>query len=106
MVPPTGVSSFPLIIRWGMEKFAGSRQGAGLHRTLCLDQVPSLWQEREAVCEDKVNPSAHLKSGREMQEHEEKEKIGDRDLEKLESNNPSAYPYVIWFGKVKLSPCT
>lgn len=106
MVPPTGVSSFPLIIRWGMEKFAGSRQGAGLHRTLCLDQVPSLWQEREAVCEDKVNPSAHLKSGREMQEHEEKEKIGDRDLEKLESNNRSVYPYVIWFGKVKLSPCT
>lgn len=62
MVPPTGVSSFPVIITWGMEKLVGSRQGVGWHRMLCLDQVPSLWQEREDVCVANWYPSSHLES--------------------------------------------
>lgn len=66
-VPLTGVSSFPVITRLGMEKLVGSRQGVGLHRTLCLDQVPSLWQEREPVCVAKLYPSSHLESERERE---------------------------------------
>lgn len=53
-VPFTGVSCFPVIIRLGTDELLGSRQGVGLHRTLCLDQVPSLWHEREPVCVDGV----------------------------------------------------
>lgn len=76
MVPPTGVSSFPVIITWGMEKLVGSRQGVGRHRMLCLDQVPSLWQEREGICVANWYPSSHLES--------EKVKVKKRksDLEK------------------------
>lgn len=73
MVPPTGVSSFPVITRWGMEKLVGSRQGVGRHRMLCLDQVPSLWQVREAVCVANWYPSSHLESKRET--HEKKKKM-------------------------------
>ncbi len=62
MVPPTGVSSFPVITTWGMEMLFGSMQGVGRHRMLCLDQVPSLWQEREAVCVANRYPSSHLDS--------------------------------------------
>lgn len=65
MVPPTGVSSFPLITTWGMEKLVGSGQGAVRHRMLCLDQVPSLWQEREAVWLANSYPSSHLECKRE-----------------------------------------
>lgn len=39
----------------------GSRQGTGRQRMLCLDQVPSLWQEREAACVASLYPSSHLK---------------------------------------------
>lgn len=61
-VPPTGVRSFPVITRWGMEKLLGSRQGVGRHRTLCFDQVASLWQDREAVCVANSYPSSHLQT--------------------------------------------
>lgn len=71
-VPPTGVSSFPVTTRWGMVKLVGSGQGVGLHRMLCLDQVPSLWQEREAVCVARLYPSSHLENQRETQESEDK----------------------------------
>lgn len=50
MAPPTGVSSFPLMMTWGLEKFLGSRQGRGLQRMLCLDHVPSLWQDKVDIC--------------------------------------------------------
>lgn len=60
MVPPTGVSSFPEIIMWEMEELVGSRQGSGLHRMLCLDQVPSLWHDRDDVCVTSWYPSLHL----------------------------------------------
>lgn len=46
MAPPTGVSSLPLMITFGLERLLGNRQGTGLQRMLCLDQVPSLWQDR------------------------------------------------------------
>lgn len=53
-VPPTGVSSFPVIIKCGTERFAGNVHGLGWHLMLLLDQVPSLWQDRKAVCD--ANP--------------------------------------------------
>lgn len=48
--PPTGVSSLPLMITWGLARRVGNGQGAGLQRMLCLDQVASLWQDSVAVC--------------------------------------------------------
>lgn len=49
MAPPMGVSSRPLMITWGLERLVGNGQGTGLQRMLCLDQVPSLWQDRVDV---------------------------------------------------------
>lgn len=83
--PPTGVNSFPVMTRWGMEKLVGSRQGAGLQRMLCLDQVPSLWQVREAVCVDKLYPSSHLEGERETCEDEESKEAGI-DMRKTDSD--------------------
>lgn len=50
MAPPTGVSSLPVTITWGLGRLAGKGQGTGLHRMLCLDQVPSLWQDSVDAC--------------------------------------------------------
>lgn len=58
--PPTGVSSFPVMITWGLEMLAGRGQGAGLQRTLCLDHVPSLWQDKVDAGVANWKPSSHL----------------------------------------------
>lgn len=50
MAPPTGVSSLPVMITWGLDRLVGDGHGTGLQRMLCLDQVPSLWQDRVDTC--------------------------------------------------------
>lgn len=51
----------------------GNGQGTGRHWMMGLDQLPSLWQDREAVFVAGSNPSSHLASRR----NAEKKQLGN-----------------------------